>query len=247
MISDVIPNVIPPDLQHVLWVDTSIRPVIIRKKNAKLTDIDTVQAAFVRWGLARCDYPKESTMETEFKYIILRVLEHNNFPPKLVPDQWIPKETLDFHEMKCICIHVIKQLCFIEHTPTKLEFLVGNDCIKKVGFHKIHKHNNERKKVEEQRKKNEKAAKKAEEEAEDQRKNNEKKAAEEAEEQAIARQKTEDILRWMTTKKGAWYTNTYPMDIKEWYESGRVMTPSQMNTIEKIYTDRGVKKALESL
>ena len=45
MISDVI----PPDLQHVLWVDTSIRPVIIRKKkNAKLTDIDTVQAAFVR-------------------------------------------------------------------------------------------------------------------------------------------------------------------------------------------------------
>ena len=48
MISDIIPNVIPPDLQHVLWVDTSIRPVIIRKKNAKLTDIDTVKAAFVR-------------------------------------------------------------------------------------------------------------------------------------------------------------------------------------------------------
>ena len=115
MISDIIPNVIPPDLQHVLWVDTSIRPVIIRKRNTKLTDIVTVRSAFVRWGL---DYPVYSTMETEFKYIILRVLEYNKSPPEIVEIQWIPKDTRDFDGMKCVCSHYIEQLCFIEHTPS---------------------------------------------------------------------------------------------------------------------------------
>ena len=170
-------------------------------------------------------------METEFKYIILRVLEHNNFPPKLLPDQWIPKETLDFHEMKCICIHVIKQLCFIEHTPTKLEFLVGNDCIKKVGFHKIHKHNNERKKV----------AKKAEDEAEEKRKIAAKKAEEhrklmdeiakkiedEAEEKRIVIQKINNILKY-------WPHDTFTNSVKQQVVSGRTnLSSGQIEVIEK--------------
>jgi hypothetical protein len=228
MISDVIPNVIPEKLQHVLWVDSyPLRGIdqLIARKNTLLAELVT------------------KNLGLEFRYVLLRMLEHHNNLPEIVKKDWKPFDFLPaigLNKRRCICSHKIKELCFIVHIPTKLVFLVGNCCVEKIKeFDEIARHNNSLIRT---RKKNEKAAKKAVEKAEEKRKIMEEaakkaveKAESEAEEQHIVIQKIDVILKY-------WPSNNCIQNLKQWVISGKTLTSKQIQAIKNIYTSLKVKE-----
>lgn len=246
MISDVIPDIIPPDLQHVLWVDKyplrNIDRLIARRVNAnKVTDIKILQPAFEKWGAKFLDSPPRSTKETELRYVLLRVLEYNDILPKLVSEEWDSLHPpIRLNKKRCSCSHHnIINHCFITHIPTKLEFLVGVCCIKRVPeFDKLTEYNerlindlikNEQaeKKAEDQRKLIEEAANKA-----------AKKIEDEAEEQRIAIQKIDDILKCCPR-------DTFANSVKQQVIAGSKVSSKQMVVIEEIYVKKKVKATLD--
>ena len=229
--SSMFPNIIPEKLQHVLWVDTyPLRGIdqLIARKNTHLAELVT------------------KNLGLEFRYVLLRMLEHHNSLPEIIKKDWEPFDFLpaiSLHESRCICSHKIKELCFITHIPTNLVFLVGNCCVEKIiEFDDIARHNNS---LINARKKNERAAKKAEEKAEDQRKLIEeaankaaKKAEDEAEEQRIAIQKINDILKCCSH-------DTFANSVKQQVVAGSKVSSKQMVVLEKIYVNKKVKATLD--
>ena len=238
MISDVIPDIIPPDLQHVLWVGSyPLRGIdqLIARKPTLLANLVT------------------NSMGLEFRHVLLRFLEHLKYPRELVKKDWggfdfLP--AISLHKSRCICSHIIEQLCFIVHIPTKIVFLVGNHCVGKIKeFEDIARHNDELIKI---YKKNEQAEKKAEEKrklmeevaekkAEERRKLMEeiaKKIEDEAEEQRIAIQKIDDILKCCPR-------DTFANSVKQQVIAGSKVSSKQMVVIEEIYVKKKVKATLD--
>ena len=227
MISDVIPDIIPPDLQPVLWVGSyPLRGIdqLIARKPTLLANLVT------------------NSMGLEFRHVLLRFLEHLKYPRELVKKDWggfdfLP--AISLHKSRCICSHIIEQLCFIVHIPTKIVFLVGNHCVGKIKeFEDIARHNDELIKI---YKKNEQAEKKAEEKRkliEEAANKAAKKIEDEAEEQRIAIQKIDDILKCCPR-------DTFANSVKQQVIAGSKVSSKQMVVIEEIYVKKKVKATLD--